>query len=58
MGYIEIYRVSEIEGESIDRLLEESMFQGFRLVETLIREHRSIGLTDRSIVRSPKIRAN
>lgn len=41
MEHIDITHISEIKGESINHLLEESLSQGFRLIATLIREYHS-----------------
>jgi GNAT superfamily N-acetyltransferase len=38
---IEIARISYIQSEAINHLLEESLSQGFRLVERLVREYHS-----------------
>jgi N-acetylglutamate synthase-like GNAT family acetyltransferase len=41
MERIDIVHISEISSEEINYLLEESLSQGFRFVERLIREYRS-----------------
>ncbi|MBL1177529.1 GNAT family N-acetyltransferase [Pantanalinema sp. GBBB05] len=41
MELIDITRISEIQTESINHLVEESVSQGFRFLERLIREYRS-----------------
>ena len=41
MSPIDITRISEIESVSINHLVEESLAQGFRFLERLIREYRS-----------------
>ena len=41
MAAIDITRISEIESVSINHLVEESLTQGFRFIERLIREYRS-----------------
>lgn len=41
MKNLDIDRISEIESVSINHLVEESLSQGFRFIERLIREYRS-----------------
>jgi GNAT superfamily N-acetyltransferase len=62
MDSIDIVSVSQIELRSIDHLVEESLSQGFRFVERLIREYRSgFNCFDKSgeilLVASDRVRA-